>query len=327
MKVRVLARSISRPVRERLWPRPESVEGPRPEPACPEPFDYAQDRRSRRVEGRCPEPVEGRRPFVARVLAVFEHACDLVTSDGGVVALVTPQIGNGPLNIVVEGGPEDFTVIEPGMPAGLGGRAQHAVPLLRVGGLEVVLEGATVWEPRPDWSALRAQRAVIEDYLPLLRAIALRHTPAVGRDGILSYAAAREAAEALQAGWQGDLARLQEGAIGLAGLGGGLTPAGDDFLTGAMLWAWLAHPIPLAFCHTLVEAAAPRTTTLSAAFLRAAAQGECNAAWHRLLAALRVGAENELAAAVREVLAYGATSGADALAGFLWLGSQVQNRP
>lgn len=262
------------------------------------------------------------RPFAARVLAVFDRACDLVTADGDVMALVTPQIGDGPLNVVVEAEPGGFAAVEPGMPARLGDGGH-----LRIGGLEVILEGATVWEPRPDWSALRAGRAAIVGSLPLLRTIALRHTPAVGRDGILAYAAAREAAEALQAGWGGDFARLQNGAIKLAGLGGGLTPAGDDFLTGAMLWAWLAHPVPLAFCHPLLAAAAPRTTTLSAAFLQAAAQGECNAAWHRLFAALEMGAEDELAAAVREVLAYGATSGADALAGFLWLGSQVQNRP
>jgi hypothetical protein len=275
-------------------------------------------------------PVQERlqgRPFAARALAVFDHACDLVTTDGDVVALVTPQIGDGPLNIVVEAEPGGFAAVEPGMPSRLAGRAQHPVPLLRVGGLGVVLEGAAIWEPCPDWSVLRAGRAVIVGRLPLLRIVALRHAPAVGRDGVLSCAVAREAAATLWAGWKGDLVQVREGTARLAGLGGGLTPAGDDFLIGAMLWAWLAHPIPLAFCHTLLTAAAPRTTTLSAAFLRAAAQGECNAAWHRLLAALEMGAEDELAATVREVLAYGATSGADALAGFLWMGSQVQNRP
>ncbi len=39
----------------------------------------------------------------ARVLAVFGRACDLVTDDGSVAALVSDSIGDGPLNIVIEG--------------------------------------------------------------------------------------------------------------------------------------------------------------------------------------------------------------------------------
>jgi hypothetical protein len=133
---------------------------------------------------------------------------------------------------------------------------------------------------------------------------------------------AEKAAQALREGWEGDLQRLQEGAAGLAGLGGGLTPAGDDFLAGAMVWAWLAHPAPAPLCRALVEVAIPRTTTLSAALLRAAARGECSAPWHALLAALSAEpseeGEAEIRAAVHGILAHGATSGADGLAGFLY---------
>jgi len=124
-------------------------------------------------------------------------------------------------------------------------------------------------------------------------------------------------------GWEGNSGQLREGAAQLAGLGSGLTPAGDDFLTGVMLWAWLAHSNPREFSRALVAAAAPRTTTLSAAFLRAAAEGECSAPWHRVLAALVGGAEDVLAASIRQVVACGATSGADTLAGFLWMAGKL----
>ena len=116
----------------------------------------------------------------------------------------------------------------------------------------------------------------------------------------------------------GDTGQLRAGAARLAGLGGGLTPSGDDFVTGVMLWGWLAHPEPSSFCQTLAQIAAPRTTTLSAAFLRAAARGECSAPWHALLAALNTGQDSEIMTAVQEILAHGATSGADSLAGFLY---------
>ena len=283
----IVARSISRPVRERLH------------------------------GGR----------FDARVLAVFEHACDLVAHDSDVVALVTSQVGDGPLNIVVNGGVGLFAQVDLDAPVALECRGWVTPSLLCVGGLEVGLEQAAVWEPRPDWEALRSRRGAIVSRLPLLRTLclscalagsllALLETPQPDDAPVLS--AAREAAESLRLGWEGDLERLREGAAGLAGLGSGLTPAGDDFLTGAMLWAHLTHPTPAPLCRALVEVAAPRTTTLSAAFLRAAGRGECGAAWHALLAALSAGAEAEIAAAAREVLAHGATSGADSLAGFLY---------
>lgn len=299
MRVYVVARSISRPVQERLQ----------------------------------------RRPFCARVLAIFEHACDLVTTDGDVVALVTPHAGDGPLNIVVNGGGKGFATVEPGMPARMeGGR-------LQVGGLEVALDRAVVWEPCPDWKSLRACQDAFTDRLSLLEALALQHAPERSLLALTSsrangsshpaeinsldslsdglFAAAQEAAEALQAGWEGDSTPLQAGAAQLAGLGGGLTPAGDDFLMGVMLWGWLTHPAPGFLCRLLVEAAFSRTTTLSAALLRAAARGECSAAWHTLLEALSQGTDAEITGAVQDVLAHGATSGADALAGFLWIGSRA----
>jgi hypothetical protein len=273
----------------------------------------------------------------ARVLAVFERACDLITHDGDILALVTPQIGDGPLNIVVDGAGKLFAGVDPGAPVTLEGKRLWA------GGLGVDLERASVWEPRPDWNALRARHAAIAPHLPLLWTLCLRHAPAGSLLALLGaplpggapaeaiLSTAQEAAERLREGWGGDLERLQEGATELAGLGGGLTPAGDDFLTGAMLWAWLAHPTPGPLCHALAEVAVPRTTTLSAAFLRAAAQGECNAPWHALLAALSEepieGQEAKITAAAQAILDHGATSGADGLAGFLYLSRSLYPSP
>jgi len=271
------------------------------------------------------------RPQRARVVAVFARACIAVTPNDRVLALVTPQIGDGPLNVVVEAGGGEFAEVTPGTWVTLGGGG------LWIGEVEVALEGAVVWEPCPDWTALRARREAVADSLPLVWMASLSHAPAeglltlvagwAGRDVPAATACTpsdsvasevREATELLRAGWEGDASRLREGAARLAGLGTGLTPAGDDFLVGVMLWAWLAHPHPASICGALAAVAAPRTTTLSAAFLQAAARGECSAPWHRLLSALGMGAGAGLPATVREILARGATSGADALAGFLW---------
>ncbi len=243
-------------------------------------------------------------PFSARVLAVFDRVCDLVTPEGKVIALVTPDVGDGPLNIVVGAwSPTWFC---------------HFGPNLQIDDMQIDLSQATVWEPRPDWSALRDRLDPITGRLPALYEMARRHVQ-VAWAGTSPTPIQITLPKPMPEGWNGDLDKLRNGAAQLAGLGRGLTPAGDDFLCGVMLWAWLAHPAPDEFCRAIAETATPRTTTLSAAFLRSAARGECPAAWHQLLAALASGSEQALDAATRQVLAHGATSGADMLAGFLAL--------
>jgi len=254
-----------------------------------------------------------------RVLTVSARACNLLVG-GGVIALVTPEAGDGPLNVVVAGDAGLFAALEAGAAAAL--TAERVI----VGDLRVELAGAALWEPRPDWAALRARCAVIVQRLPLLRAalcaapagsfLALIE-PATGALPAAIEATGRQALASLRAGWAGDEARLREGAAALAGLGGGLTPAGDDLLCGWMLGVWLAHPQPDLLCRAVVEESAARTTALSAALLRAAARGECSAAWQALLGALAGGSERDVVEAATAVLAHGATSGADGLSGLL----------
>jgi hypothetical protein len=277
---------------------------------------------SRSVRDRMPNM-----PAVGRTLSVFRRVCVVQFASEALVALVVPEVGNGPLNVVVEGSPGDWSALQPGMPVGLQGGRFH------LGGLEVSLDRAAVWEPCPDWERLRVFSGTVLGRLEHLTARVRDQSPA---DSLLAlvggasravpggqsavHARARRAADAMWMGWSGDEAQLSAGAAQLAGLGGGLTPAGDDLLVGAMLCSWLAHSDPRRFCGTVLEACSQRTTVLSAAFLRSAAAGECNASWHRLLAALACGSDEQLDSAVRGVLSFGHTSGADALAGFLWMG-------
>jgi hypothetical protein len=279
-----------------------------------------------------------RAPLEGRVLAVFRHACLLLLPGDEVVALVLSEIGNGPSNIVLEKQHPSsrwvqsgvFSAIEPGMAAILESSR------LRIGEIDVRLGRAETWEPRPNWERLRQNRGGIEKCLPFLRAFAPVHSPegsllslvavepdlTAHRHGSVRSATtgSQGTLQRLQQGWAGDLSELQSGGARLAGLGNGLTPAGDDFLMGVMLWAWLAHPAPERFCRCLLESCAGHTTVLSAAFLRAAAEGQCSASWHGLLAALDGGTKHRLAEAVTRVMSFGHTSGADALAGFIWMG-------
>ncbi len=235
---------------------------------------------------------------VRQVLAVFDHACDLVSPDGEVAALVSPAVGDGPLNIVVAGLDRARALIRPGMAIRREGTRLH------VGPLTVELNGATPWNPRPDWATLRRARPRIVAHLPMLRTLIPDLDKRMGLP-------TDQATHLLHYGPQAeDLLRL-------AGRGQGLTPAGDDFLMGWMLRTWLDRSDAAKVCSRLAEAAAPHTTTLSAAMLRAAARGECNTGWHTLLFTLAEGRAEDLAPAVERVLTHGHTSGADTLAGFL----------
>jgi hypothetical protein len=76
---------------------------------------------------------------------------------------------------------------------------------------------------------------------------------------------------------------------------------------------------PQEVCQIIFEAAEGRTTLLSRAFLRSAKEGLFGENWHELLAALINGEPVGIRRAARRVLSSGATSGGDALAGFLSL--------
>jgi len=262
-------------------------------------------------------------PLPLRVLSVFDNAWDLVAADGRVFALVTPDIGDGPLNIVLPAKLPHLLLPR------AGARVSIDVERLRLGEIEIGLACAD-WDPCPDWDGLRARYPAMRARAPALLRVARQLAPSLGLLALLEpdqptlrpssriLDIFRQTVADLPSGQMWPASQVEMVAARLAGLGWGLTPAGDDWLAGMLAWAWLAHPHPQHVGAAVVTAAAPRTTTLSAAFLRSAANGECDAAWQDLLAALASDRPSSLHAATRAVLAHGETSGADRLAGFLY---------
>ena len=192
-----------------------------------------------------------REGFAGSVLSVFSGACNLVSDQGEVVALVSQPVGNGPLNIVFEGDRLLARGLKAGLPVEGDGRSIRIVEALIVS-----LAGAEVWEPRLEWAGLNAERpglkanlAVLHDHL-IAQASAeslaclggygnppyLVVGPAGGRSVESTYRkAAHRAIEGLLAALHGgDRQGVAASAAALAGLGPGLTPAGDDFLLGLM---------------------------------------------------------------------------------------------
>ncbi len=111
-----------------------------------------------------------------------------------------------------------------------------------------------------------------------------------------------------------------DGAVSdLVGLGPGLTPSGDDFLTGALAaLAAVGQTNMRAALGRAVVAAAGQTSPLSASLLRAAAAGHVGENLHAMVAAIITGdADGAIDAATR----IGHTSGWDALAGAVVTGN------
>jgi hypothetical protein len=265
-----------------------------------------------------------RQEFTGRTFGVHRVACNLIDDHANVITLLAPRVGHGPFSILVNTSFENIAI---------GDTVQAGADRLRVGNLSIELEDAPVWEPRPDWSHLRQARPQVEIAFAALdnwtsSAIwgGLAHITgadeyAAGQPTFMArLARGKEAYSRLirQGLGQGKRDALTEGARLLAGLGPGGTPSGDDFLVGVMAAIWLLGDE--ADIPAIAETAAPRTAVLSAAFLRAAGRGEFIAAWHGLVRALAAGDSTEVKEAARRVESFGASSGADALDGFILAG-------
>lgn len=237
-----------------------------------------------------------------RILHIFTGACNLVNDQNEVISLVSPRIGPGPFTIVLES--DGVVEVDVHQPVSIDGDRQ----ILTVGSLVVDAGKALLWQPVPDWTQLRD-------------ADMAHWPPPTGLpphlDAYLSQTITGVATN--------DSSMCLAGVEGLAGRGTGLTPAGDDVLMGIVygLWVWYpSHPPRRSrqeWLEMIVETAVPRTTTLSANFLRAAAEGEAVRQWHDLV--------NGCSGAIDQILAIGHTSGADAWAGFVRASTTLNSRP
>lgn len=123
---------------------------------------------------------------------------------------------------------------------------------------------------------------------------------------------------------EGDMEGLMKATKRLVGLGSGLTPSGDDVLSGFMasLW-WFCNSFGIGIedaekINRAIVAQAEHTTLLSRQILDHASRGEVNEKVERLLESLLAGSEKEVEGETRGVMEVGETSGIDMLVGILF---------
>ena len=247
-----------------------------------------------------------------RILHVFDRACNLVNERREVLSIVTPQIGNGPFNLVIEDDIFFFEYLN--IQSTISIRADQ----LNLGALAINTANAKLWSPRPDWEKLYASRENILNHLTPLPIT--NYQPSLPNSLVSNLSSSLAAA---------DIPSALTITFQLAGLGNGLTPAGDDFIFGAVLAAWIIHPPETAsvLAKEITTTAAPLTTSLSAAWLMSAGRGEAGILWHEFFDALISDDKMAVKESVEELLAIGHTSGADALAGFIGLFMRWMTEP
>lgn len=234
----------------------------------------------------------------------------------------------GPLTVTLAGAPGQLRRLEPGAAAEI--RAGRLI--LPAAGLAIAAAPEAVWwHPPPEGQAAPppVRLANLRRLLPPVMA----GTGGAGLGGLLPALLDLPApAPATQPAILPDVRRLRralsaaDGAAAaetserLLGRGRGLTPAGDDLALGLLLalnrWPGSGRPGgDLAPLNRRVTGAAYRkTTTLSANLIECATQGQADERLVRVVDALLAG-EPPGSAAVADLLAWGASSGVDALAG------------
>lgn len=259
--------------------------------------------------------------YQPRILHVFDYVCNLINEHGEVLSVVAPQIGNGPFNIVVE---DDNNFTEQ---LGLESLVSTSRTQITLGDLTIRMPDAKLWNPQPDWEVLHAKRDDITRQLSALPNIDYLKlsgfdTPLDDHSGLLNHQhlpITPISNSLISSLVNTNLASSLKAAQQLAGLGIGLTPAGDDFIMGAILAAWILHPPDVAseLAKEITDTVAPLTTSLSAALLKSAGRGEAGQVWHDLFDALISADKMVIQESVDQLLSVGHTSGADALTGFL----------
>lgn len=112
----------------------------------------------------------------------------------------------------------------------------------------------------------------------------------------------------------------------LIGAGVGLTPSGDDFLQGMILFEAITGSG--SFLKNLVKQQLQHrsTTDVSLAYYEALFDGYVNVQWIKLCSAILTENEQQLIEAIKKIQAYGATSGNDSLVGVLTFLKQQTTR-
>jgi hypothetical protein len=254
----------------------------------------------------------GRAVGSGRVHSAFARTINVMLDglgDAGWVSLHGPGPLPAPFGVACEGGP--VPAVRPGTPVRVepGELVLDGVLRFRLAGARVRETGLPATAPPPA-TAVGPVAAGDRGLAPVATAVLAGTPPPADPLGRL----AAPALAALRAGTTGgDATGSLAAATALLGLGPGLTPSGDDCLVGWLAGLWVGggpgRALLAATVPALLAAARERTGALGQAFLAAAATGQVAEPVRDFVVA-------PSPAHLAGLLALGATSGGDLLAGY-----------
>jgi hypothetical protein len=270
---------------------------------------------------------------IFRIHSVFGRAVNW-TDGTCVVSLVSPEIGAGPVNVVVEAMRAEVSAGGSAARETGFGRRSLIVAGEGASGRAVVVDGRSLDTARaasfessivlPPWD-----RRVLARNLDVLGRVLVESAPqrslaflldprrtAEFRPGF-ERAIATHIADCARDAVAWDVSR----AVGrLKGCGFGLTPSGDDFICGMLVALHVGETggdVSLEPLRTTIRDAAHTGNSLTDTFLALACDGCVSERTQRLVHALVAGSAADVVAAARRVIAVGETSGADFATGLL----------
>ena len=275
------------------------------------------------------------------VHSVFPRAANLLLG-GRLLTLharETPCAPNG-LVLALRANQKPLAGLQPGMVW----LVERGVIVIPVANLRLDLQQSQPWNPRPQLASGGCPPKRLQENLALLEAYLAAHTAPDGLAGLARLHPETPAEKAnagsllLQTAWsatqklldgivQQRIALARQGINELIGLGPGLTPSGDDVLTGliaSLLVLGESVGQPVTFYQRLsaevLAIAYSRTNKLSITWIEYAGRGEVAEHLGRLFAALIQADTSILEKAAQKVLSTGATSGGDILTGIILAG-------
>jgi hypothetical protein len=266
---------------------------------------------------------------------VQRRACQVEVTNGAPLILSTRDVPLAPNALTIDVEPF-LTLGDIGFDVGQVVALGASAPTGHDADWRVALGGALLWEPRPQvhcvdpreladrWQTTRATVVAEGAEGSLLPLLWVLESGVPGFESEFARVAGPPARLLCDAAIRGDAADLARAARGLAGLGLGLTPSGDDLL-GGFVAAWILvgealdrDPATRARVTAAVLAGAARgASPLGRAWLEHASRGELLEPMTGFVAALLSPTPGDLVAAARGALGVGASSGTDWMAGFL----------
>ena len=283
------------------------------------------------------QPLFLQEPRVGTVHSIFNKATNIAFGET-LLALLSDELARMPNSVRLQSNVTEklFLNLKTGMEVCVG---NHALVIPNCN-FSFHLDNTPLWEPRPDVNMYQWNRDTVAQHTRSLTQFLAKKqlqdglAPLIGpffleqphQETPLSRMAIPNLRLLAQASWQQNIAGIEEATRGLAGLGPGLTPSGDDVLGGfAAIMALLSTQVSTDFrsrkhiASKIASEAKPRTTKLSGALLEFASRGEVSEQLGTLLLTLMLPAEEfeTVLKAADHVLAFGASSGGDTLLGML----------